>query len=562
MASGSRNAASAASAPRRKLTKRIETVLRHRDVLLELAALDKSERRGALERILAADATTLGVERVSYWSFIENGDAIECEASHLLSRGAPDPTHVGRRLAARDYPRYFAAVLANRPIVANRAQTDRATREFSKNYLRPRGITSMLDVPVWYQGKVAGVICHVHVGQPRMWTAEEIDFANSIADMASIALEAARRRELQEYLESSLAEREVILKTALVGISFAADRRHRWVNDTFARMLGYEKDELIGKPSRMHYPDQASWEAFGAEAYPALATGKPYSTERLFKRRDGTLFWCQISGIAVDPGDPSKGSIWTNVDVTERKRAEEEVRRALEKEKELNELKSRFVAMTSHEFRTPLATILSSAELLEHYGSRLPEEDKRDIHQSIRAAVDRMTKMLDNVLTIGRAEAQMLEFKPAPTDLAAFCEGLAGEMRQAAGGRHAIEYTYEGARVPVLADEKLLRHVLVNLISNACKYSPDGGPVTFRVAAGNSEACFEVADRGIGIPPEDQLRLFETFHRASNVGNIAGAGLGLAIVRKSLDLHGGSIEFDSAPGAGTRFRVTIPLGHA
>ena len=155
----------------------------------------------------------------------------------------------------------------------------------------------------------------------------------------------------------------------------------------------------------------------------------------------------------------------------------------------------------------------------------------------------------------------MLEFKPAPTDLAAFCESLADEMRLAASRKHSLDYSYDGARGMVKADEKLLRHVLVNLISNAFKYSPEGGPVAFQVRVGNGEAAFEVVDRGIGIPSEDHPRLFETFHRARNVGSISGTGLGLAIVKKSLDLHGGSIHFDSAPGRGTSFRVTIPLGN-
>jgi PAS domain S-box-containing protein len=368
------------------------------------------------------------------------------------------------------------------------------------------------------------------------------------------------RHELQENLGRSLAEREGILKTAPVGISFASNRRHRWVNDAFAAMLGYDKSELVGQSSLMHFDDRESWEAFGAEAYPALASGRTFVTERLMKRKDGTRFWCEVTGNAVDPADLSRGAIWINVDVTERRRAEEEILRALEKERELNELKSRFVAMTSHEFRTPLATILSSAELLEHYGARLPAGEKEELYLSIRAAVDRMTKMLDNVLIIGKAEAEMLEFKPAPSDLAAFCENLAEEMRLAAGHGHTLDYSYEGGHGAVSVDEKLLRHVLANLISNAFKYSPQGGLVDFRVRVGGSEAAFEVADRGIGIPPEDQPRLFETFHRARNVGNISGTGLGLAIVKKSLDLHGGSIRFESEPGRGTCFRVTLPLG--
>jgi len=170
-----------------------------------------------------------------------------------------------------------------------------------------------------------------------------------------------------------------------------------------------------------------------------------------------------------------------------------------------------------------------------------------------------MTKMLDNVLTIGKAEANMLQFSPAPIDIAAFCGRLAEEMRLTAGDRHTLEFSYEGARGPVLADEKLLRHALTNLLSNAFKYSPEGGAVEFRVRVGAGEASFDVRDRGIGIPPEDQARLFETFHRAGNVGTIAGTGLGLAIVKKSIELHGGSVSVESGPGAGTVFHVTIPL---
>ncbi|HKA42452.1 MAG TPA: PAS domain-containing sensor histidine kinase [Burkholderiales bacterium] len=367
------------------------------------------------------------------------------------------------------------------------------------------------------------------------------------------------RKELQENLQRSLAERDVILQSTLVGITFSVNRRHLWVNDTFARMMGYEREELIGELSAIHFPDRESYDSFGYTAYRILASGRPCVTERWQKRKDGTLIWCQIYGNYVDPDDLSKGTIWTFLDITDHKRAEEEIRKALEKERELNELKSRFVAMTSHEFRTPLATILSSAELLERYADRLPPHEKEDLHRSIRASVERMTKMLDNVLTIGRAEANMLQFSPAPTDLAAFCEQLADEMRLAAGDRHALEFSYKGARGPVRVDEKLLRHALTNLLSNAFKYSPDGGKVEFRVFVGEREARFDVQDHGIGIPREDQARLFETFHRARNVGSIAGTGLGLAIVKKSLDLHGGNVSVESSLGAGALFRVTVPL---
>ncbi|MCC7486955.1 MAG: PAS domain-containing sensor histidine kinase [Burkholderiales bacterium] len=388
-----------------------------------------------------------------------------------------------------------------------------------------------------------------------------VDPRNPARGSVWTTVDISERKELQESLQRSLAERDVILQSTLVGISFSVNRRHLWVNETFATMLGYEREELIGQLSLMHFPDLESYEAFGYTAYRILASGRPCVTERWQKRKDGSLIWCEIYGNYVDPDDLAKGTIWTYLDITERKRAEEDIRAALGKERELNELKSRFVSMTSHEFRTPLATILSSAELLEQYSARLPPREREDLFRSIRTAVERMTRMLDNVLTIGKAEANMLQFSPVPTDLAKFCGRLADEIRLAAGDRHAVEFSCEGADAPVLVDEKLLRHALTNLLSNAVKYSPGGGRVEFRVSLGEGTARFEVRDHGIGIPPEDQARLFETFHRARNVGTIAGTGLGLAIVKKSIDLHRGSVAVESAPGAGTVFRVTIPLGN-
>jgi len=372
-------------------------------------------------------------------------------------------------------------------------------------------------------------------------------------------IEISDRKALQDDLRRNLNEREALLQSTLVGITFAVDRKLLWFNDTFARMIGFTREELIGQLSLMHFPDRASYEAFGAAAYPVLAAGRPYVAEQQMKRKDGSLIWVQIYGHAVDPNDLSKGTIWTNVDITDRKQAEEDIRHALEKERELNELKSRFVAMTSHEFRTPLATILLSAELLERYGEDMPAAEKLELFDSVRTGVERMAKMLDDVLMIGRVETQMVEFSPTPLDLAAFCQRLVDETRRTLKSHHHLEYRFDGEPRTVDMDEKLLRHVLGNLLSNAIKYSPAGGRVEFRVTLSERAAGFSVCDEGIGIPVEDQSRLFESFHRARNVGNISGTGLGMAIVRKSVDLQGGRITFDSAVGRGSRFTVSIPL---
>jgi signal transduction histidine kinase len=173
--------------------------------------------------------------------------------------------------------------------------------------------------------------------------------------------------------------------------------------------------------------------------------------------------------------------------------------------------------------------------------------------------VQRMSRMLDRVLLLGRADAQMLDFDPAPLDLRALCGKLVEEARlQHPQGRSELVCDVAPEVERGLYDEKLLRHVFGNLLSNAIKYSPEGGRVLFQVRREQGATVFRVADQGIGIPPDEIGHLFESFHRASNVGNIQGTGLGLAIVKNAVEMHGGTIEVESRLGAGTTFTVRLP----
>jgi signal transduction histidine kinase len=215
--------------------------------------------------------------------------------------------------------------------------------------------------------------------------------------------------------------------------------------------------------------------------------------------------------------------------------------------------------MTSHEFRTPLTSILGSAELLKHYGHKWGEEKKLNHFGRIHSAVQHMTQMLDDMLLIGKAESGNLEFNPVPLDVVEFCHSLVEESRMI-DRHHTIHFSCRGDIPPAVSlDERLLRHILSNLLSNAIKYSPAEKPIHLVLTLQGDEVVFQVKDRGIGIPSEDRLRLFEPFQRAQNVGKISGTGLGLAIVKKAVDRHGGAIAVESEVGVGTTFRVTIPL---
>lgn len=251
-----------------------------------------------------------------------------------------------------------------------------------------------------------------------------------------------------------------------------------------------------------------------------------------------------------------------------RKQAEEELRTtnlqlttALEKEKELGELKGRFVSTASHEFRTPLTTILSSTEILRYYDAKLSQRKKEEIFERIESAVKRMTMLLNEVLLVAKAQAGKLEFKPEWLNLTKVCEAVLEEFQLSLSDKHTLQFVNPTEEELFgWADEQLLRQVLDNLLSNALKYSPDGGLVKLTLSGWpQGEVKFEVRDQGIGIPLEDQAHLFEDFHRARNVATIAGTGLGLAIVKQAVELHHGTVAVASEVGLGTTFTVILPL---
>jgi len=238
--------------------------------------------------------------------------------------------------------------------------------------------------------------------------------------------------------------------------------------------------------------------------------------------------------------------------------ANEALRAEVGREAELARLKSRFVSMTSHEFRTPLSVILSSAELLEAYGHRWGLERRHKHLHRISQSGRAMSAMIDRVLVIGRADAELLEVQPEELVPVALALQVVEELRAGPGLGRRIELVEQGGAARRCLDPRLLRHVLENLLTNALKYSPDHAPVRLRVFDDAGGVRFEVVDEGIGIPVEDRELLFEPFHRFGNVADIPGTGLGLAIVRRAVDAHGGTIEVESVPGRGTTFRVRVP----
>ncbi len=230
----------------------------------------------------------------------------------------------------------------------------------------------------------------------------------------------------------------------------------------------------------------------------------------------------------------------------------------LAQEKELGELKLQFFSMVSHEFRTPLSSILGSAQILDETLQPIVEKQKLKSLHRIRSAAQLMTQLLADILTLARAEAGKLEFNPKLVEMQTFCLNLLEDLQPLSNSQHSIQFSMQGQCTYAWVDEKLLYSILSNLISNAIKYSPNGGLINVKFIYDSSVLVFEITDEGIGMSRETQNCLYEPFQRGRNVGGILGTGLGLAVVKKCLDLHHGTISVASEVDVGTTFTVTIP----
>lgn len=334
-------------------------------------------------------------------------------------------------------------------------------------------------------------------------------------------------------------------------------------NPMAARIFGYDINDLLG----LHIRDLLA-ETNHLGDFRQLNGNIGH--EIWGRRKDGSTFpmFFAMNEIQLDNSGPNH-KLYTCIilDITERKRMEaeliekERIAVALEKERELRDLKNRFLSMMSHELRTPLSSIQLSHDMLLQYGDRASAEEKAQYLDNIRLQVEHLSEMVRDVITLSRTETEALHFKPEETDLITYCRGIFEEFYLVHHKTHQLDFVCDQRRITARIDKKLLRRALTNLLSNAIKYSPQGGQVLFRLSKTDDKVIIRIQDSGIGIPEEDQARVFEPFHRAVNVDNLPGTGLGLAIAKQSIELHSGIIHFESCVGHGTTFIIELPLSH-
>jgi PAS domain S-box-containing protein len=389
---------------------------------------------------------------------------------------------------------------------------------------------------------------------------------NNVPHMLAMSLDITERKRADAELrgsEARLRESEARFSAAFqaspafIGILRMSDEKYVLANDAYLNWLGYPLAEVLGRTcvELGLWEDEADRDSVLRDMH---TYGSIRQRECRWRNRWGERFTILLSAETIKLND-TPHMLSMALDITQRKRSEEELLHTLEREKELGQLKSNFVSMVSHEFRTPLGIIQSSAELLREFHQKMQPVERNEQLESIARNTRRMAGMMEGVLVLSRLDAGKLDFQPTVLDLNLFCRRVVDEVLSATNRRGKIELTLHSIPSAAKADEQLLGHIFTNLLSNAVKYSEPGATMQFTVKRDGRNAVCVVRDGGIGISENDQLQLFKAFHRGGNVGTRPGTGLGLLLVKRCAELHGGTVQVNSRISEGTTVTVTLPI---
>ena len=429
------------------------------------------------------------------------------------------------------------------------------------------GLETYIGAPIFVDGKVYGTL-NFSSTEPRStdFAAHELEIvelmAQSIGQLIRARQAEKERREAEDSLRLTQHLLEKITDTSpcLIFILDLVKGCQVYINRYTKEFLGgtpKQRQQTIQFITEILHPDDFRQLKTLRKRFATIQNGEVLEQEFRLKNAQEEWRWLHASNVVFTrtaEGMPEQ-MLGIAIDISDRKRAEE-VRLALEKEQELKQLQLRFFSMVSHEFRTPLSTILVSAQILEHSNQEwLNEKVHRNLHR-IQTSVKHTLRLLEDILTINRAETGKIEFCPQPLALKQVCHQLVEQV--SLNCDRTINLTIKERDI-VCLDGKLLRSILSNLLANAIKYSPDGSKIALSVECQSKAVIFLVQDEGIGIPAEDIPNLFDPFYRGKNVGVIAGSGLGLAVVKQCVELHGGKITLDSNVGGGTTFAVVLPI---
>lgn len=438
---------------------------------------------------------------------------------------------------ARELPRRIAAFAAGDPAALTQA-TELAQKRRDGSFVDTEVVTTLLADPT---GRVTQILGVSRDATERVNAREALQRFNSELEskIAERTAElAARNREMKALLQ---AIPDTVMRLRTDGTVL-----HKQVGpgSPDIEVAGTSSDPLTLRPVLLPPSLELARRALAAESI--------VTAEAELKLPTGPA----TVELRAAPSGPDEVVVFAR-DITARKRLETETAAMLEKEHQVSEMKTRFISVTSHEFRTPMAAAMGSAELLHNHLDRLAPAKREELFARIQTSLARMTEMLDDILTLNRMDANRAEVRLAPVDARLLLHNVVEEIRLADRERHHFEFLATGEPAPFVTDPNLMHHILTNLLSNAVRYSPPDSRVTLHLDSTDTAMTITVNDEGIGIPAEDRARLFQPFERGSNVGNIKGTGLGLSIVKRMTELLGGTIALDSSIGAGTSFTLVF-----
>ena len=511
--------------------------------------------------ILETCGHTIDVQRASMWQFSEDRQAIHC----IDLYDAKSRQHSSGQVIHRtDFPVYFTALENARLIAADDAHKHPSTSEFSEPYLAPSGIGAMLDVPLHQNRSVTGVMCLEHVGRTRHWTAEDQNFALSVANLLVLAITEADRREANLRLaESELRARHVIdtAHDAFVGMNSNGEVVS-W-NAQAAKIFGWNSDEVLGKNMSDIIIPHAFREGHRKGLRRFLESGEApvvnQTLELTALHRHNGEFPIEITITNPIRSDHRYFFGAFIRDISTRKQREQELKQAKESAEAATRAKSEFLANMSHELRTPLNGVLGYAQLMQR--SPTLTADQRESLDAISKCGSHLLDLINDVLDLSKIEAGQMTLEPVPTDLRQLTVDLSyviAEPVRRKGLRFDVELAPDlPARVVV--DGRHLRQVLLNLLGNAIKFTPIGGVTLIVSRTQNDQLSFEVRDTGIGISEEQRTYIFEEFRQTTDGTAAGGTGLGLSISRRLVQAMGGKLTVESKVSEGSSFFFDIPL---
>jgi PAS domain S-box-containing protein len=548
--------------------KRAEEALRVRNKLqsklLGLSQQHTSDLDSFLRIATETAAKILKVERVSIWFLTQDLSELHCENLYQISKNAHEN---GMRLFAKDYPRYFQALSESRTVAAGDALTDSRTNEFSEAYLKPLGITSMMDVPIYHHGNIFGVICHEHVGIQRSWELEEQDFSASISHMVSIALEGSERKQAEQALKESEEKFSLAFRTSPYAIAMtrADDGRFVEVNDAFTSITGFTKEEALNSSS-VGLKLWANEEDRNRVKADLLNGRKVVGQDFRFRKKNGEI----ISGLFAAETILLKNErcILSSInDITERKKAEEEKDKM---EAQLNQAQKmeavgRLAGGVAHDFNNMLSIIIGHAELVLDEIS-LGDPFYHDITE-MRTAANRSVDLTRQLLAFARKQT----ISPKVLDLNETASGILNMLRRLIGEDINLAWVPGLDVWPVKMDPGQIDQILANLAVNARDAIGGVGTMTIETAnvvldesysqshkgfVPGDYVMLAVSDTGSGMDKQTVGRIYEPFFTTKELGK--GTGLGLATVYGIVKQNNGFINVYSEPGQGTTFKIYLP----